>query len=152
MRHPDAVSSPLRRIGFCLAALGFTLSALVHVASLLGVAVGGAWVLHLGVMALASPLVVHANACRRRVVDQLPALFEDAPPWGRRALQLVFLDFVLEFGAMLLDAHGAEPGRGAGMTLHELRMFSAGWMTFYATGALAWWPRGAARRPRATAS
>lgn len=142
-------ASPLRRAAFALAMLGLVVSALVHLASFFGVAFGGAWVLHVGAMALAMPVVLTAGIARAPwwpPSARTRALLRDAPPWGERVLQLVFLNFLVHFGALLVLTRGTVPGEGAWLRAHEGRMFSAGWMFVYLLCALAWWPIGPSYR------
>jgi hypothetical protein len=65
---------------------------------------------------------------------------------GERVLQLVFLNFLVHFGALLVLTRGTVPGEGAWLRAHEARMFSAGWMIVYLLCALAWWPLGPSYR------
>jgi hypothetical protein len=129
--------------------LGLVVSALVHLASFFGVAFGGAWVLHVGAMALAMPVVLTAGIARAPwwpPSARTRAMLRDAPPWGERVLQLVFLNFLVHFGALLVLTRGTVPGEGAWLRAHEGRMFSAGWMIVYLLCALAWWPLGPSYR------
>jgi hypothetical protein len=143
----------LRTVAFALAALGLVSSTLVHVASWFAVVpMGSVWPLHIGILALGVPFAIMFNARRRgRLLGpSWRELLADAPPWGERAFQLVFLYCVLQFGVFLLARsslshdHLAPPGS-------ETRMFSAGWMAIYLLFTLAWW-KGAPAALRTRAS
>ena len=141
--------SRLRSVGFTLAALGLVTSALVHVASFVAdVPMRSIWPLHVGVIALAVPLVATAQARRRGRLfgPGTRELLEHAPPWGTRILQLVFLNFLGHFAALIFAASKLGHG-GAAPPGYEARMFSAGWMTAYLFFALAWWKRSPSTRP-----
>ncbi len=144
-----AAASPLSRIGFVLAMAGFVSSTLVHVATFFGVALdahgagrGVVWVLHLGAMALAGPLILMgaARAPAWRPSARWRATMRDAPPWGKRVYELLFLTFLAQFGALLFVTRGTAPRELPSLPLHETRMFSAGWMLVFVLCALAWWP------------
>ncbi len=132
----------LRSALFALAALGFSMAAVLHVASFFAaVPMGSVWLLHVGAVALGIPLVATAQAHRggRFFGPSLRELLVNAPPWGERAIQLVFLNFVLQFGALILATRTSLAADRPAPPGYEVRMFSAGWMALYLLCAFVWW-------------
>ncbi len=150
MRH-DVPMVRLRTIGFALAVLGLALSATAHVASFFALLpMRYIWPLHVGVVALAFPLVATARA-RRRGGSSGPALREllaNAPPWGERAFQLVLLYCLAQFGLLLLATRALTAAQAAPPRL-EGRVISAFWLVVYLLCALVWWKPKPGARPGA---
>jgi hypothetical protein len=138
----------LRSLAFALASLGLALSTGVHVASFFArVPMRVAWPLHVGVVALAFPLVVTARARRRGPFGpSIRELLASAPPWGERAFQLVFLYCLAQFGLVLLATRALTVDRAVSPRF-EGRVVSAFWMAVYLLCALVWWKPKPVARP-----
>lgn len=116
-----------------VAALGFALSAAVHVASLMGIVVPYAFCLHVGVFVVWLPAVLSARRGPgpSRGYYAVKAAFAGCPPWMLVAAGFLFVYALVNFfisdvprGASSLSA---SPPRA-------LRAFSGHWMMFYGVG------------------
>jgi hypothetical protein len=137
----DSSVSRLRPVLFWLAAVGLAVSTTVHVASFFVVIpMRAVSILPVGAIGLGGLFVLTANARRPGFFGpRLRELLANAPPWGERALQLVFLNFVLQFGALILATRTSLTADRPAPPGYETRMLSAFWMTVYLLCVLAWW-------------
>jgi len=119
-----------------VAALGFALSLLVHVAAWRGIAPpSGAWGLHVGIFVVGVPSVFVSRQLvgdsKRR--DVWTVILRGAPAWTPVAMQCLFVYAVANFGLFMFQS----PPRGT--TPDEAlvaRGFSGHWLLFYG-GAMA---------------
>ena len=132
----------LRSIGFALASLGLVLSTMVHVASFFAVESRTAITsLFFGATGLMLPLVAAARAGRRGWTRPgIRELIQDAPPWGERVFQLIVLNSLGHFGALIFAERNHASG-GTPLAGYQARTFSAFVMMVYLLCTLAWWRR-----------
>lgn len=120
-----------------LAALGLTLSAASHVASIVGLTMpggGAVWSLHIGVFVVWVPTVLVASRMSRHAerADYWRVVLAGCPAWARYALMGLFgyalLNFVLGMVHMPVRQGADESASSSG----NVRLFSGHWMLFYA--------------------
>jgi len=117
-----------------LAALGFALSAAVHVASLMGVQTPYAFALHVGIFVVWFPAVlfVRRKAGTSRGLDALKVAFANCPPWMLVAIGFLFVYTLVNF--FISPDPPRENGSLLGVSPAGVRKFSGHWMLFYGAG------------------
>ena len=118
-----------------LAAAGFAVSLLVHVAAWAGVAPPqAAWALHVGILVVWLPTVLVSQGLTRNFKqrDFWTAALRGAPPWTPVALKWLMgyavVNFLLFIFQTILGARSNDPALQA-------RGFSGHWMIFYGAAA-----------------
>jgi len=148
----------MRKVMAIAAVPGLIAAICIFVASFFGLTVeklgGKAFLLHLGIFALAIPLI--AVEPWSKGVDP----FRGKPRWVLRSMQILFLLFVVVFFSFLALSHAASPGIIDGeyvLNSHgkivghiserdylflkgwELRLFASGWTLAYFAMMMHWW-------------
>ncbi len=148
----------MRKVIAIAAAPGFILGIYIFIASFYGLTLdklgAKAFLLHLGIFALAIPLAV-VEGWSKGVNP-----FRGKPRWVVRSMQILFLLFVALFFVFLALSHAASPeiingeyvlnshGKIVGFISErdylflkgwELRFFASGWMVVYYALMMYWW-------------
>jgi len=148
----------MRKAFAIAAAPGFVAGIYIFTASFFGLTMdklgAKAILLHLGIFALAVPLVF----VDRWSTGANP--FTGKPRWVLRSMQILFVLFVAQFFVFLALSHAASPeiingdyvlnshGKIVGHISErdylflkgwELRLFASGWMVFYSALMMHWW-------------
>jgi hypothetical protein len=116
-----------------LAGVGFALSMLAHLASIVGIAMPGGpaiFALHLGIFAVWIPTVVVMAQTKRLSGRRgsFESVFSRAPRWMNRGRQFIFAYGILNF---LLFVATTRTGKLADNDPGLIRGFSGHWMVFY---------------------
>lgn len=119
-----------------LAGLGFALSLIAHVASILGIALPGGpatFALHVGIFVVWIPTVIVVPRMRRGLGTRaaFESAFSAAPRWLNRTRQLIFVygiaNFLIFVNAIPKHAQVADNDP------ELIRGFSGHWLIFYST-------------------
>ncbi len=117
----------IRALFFVLAAVGLTISLVVHAATLAGLAVpAGFMALHMAAIGVWLPASWTQRGYRRQ---SLPALIAGAPAWMKVLVYGLFAYAVVIMALRFLDFRGA-----------VVDLFSAGWMAFFAAAMAHYYP------------
>ena len=120
-----------------LAAIGLTLSLIVHIFAWLGMPFGGfAWALHVGIFVVWLPAVLASTRLNKDITPRTAVKegLRHCPKWMKRMAYLVFyygwLNGVICMALFVRGGKGKNPDDSTSAI--ELRMFSGLWMAFYA--------------------
>jgi len=122
-----------------LAALGFILSLVSHIAALIrmpGPLGDFTWILHLGIFVVWIPAAITSNIMGRNSPrkDFWKVALRGCPPWMRYAFYAIIGYAILNFIFFLITAPSGHSPSGGSMPPSVVRGFSGHWMVFYFAG------------------